>query len=318
MKQSKIKRAYNRVKLEAFYVRRLLQEGYGPSYWLPYIKHRFFGKFQIRNMSRIEYEADPDLELHTICNKQGVWMLFWMLRSFLMTSKLRPSIIINDDGSMDESDEKFLKSKFSNIKIYFYDEMSEFTANSPVIPDIVKKATATGVFFMRRLISVLARSKAKKVIVTDIDIFFYKPPTEIMDFVAGIAGCDALVHRQPGDEIIFDMMVTDTYSQKHQLKEKKIALMNGGYIIIDRDKMSFEQLAEYLHNAKRPFNDYFVEMVAWACLLAQMNFKFLPPDRYAMKGRLNDTMIFKHYTSTRRYELYAYGIDELERKISQY
>jgi len=306
----------NKIKLELFYIRRLLQEGYGPRYWWPYFKNRFFQRYLTKNLSHYEYEADPDLELHTICHKDGIYMLFWMLRSFLKLSKLRPTIIVNDDGTLDKEAEEFLKSKFSNIKILFREETAKLAAEIPGIPEIVRQVTAKGHFFMHRLISVLALSKAKKVIVMDIDILFYKPPTELVDFVFGRLDCDALVHRQP-NEVNFDMMVDETYDKKYKLTEKQIALMNGGFLILDRDKINFDQLAEYLAHAKRPITDYFIEMVAWACLLAQMNFKFLSPERYAIKGFLNDQMVFKHYSGPRRYEMFAYGLDAMRKVINE-
>lgn len=309
-------RKLNRIKLELFYIRRLLQEGYGPRYWWPYFKNRFFQKYIVKNLPRIEYEPDPNFELHTICHKDGIYMLFWMLRSFLKLSGLRPTVIINDDGTLDEESAEFLKSKLSNIKILFRKETAKLAAELPGIPDIVRRVTRDGHFFMHRLISVLALSRAKKVMVMDIDILFYKPPTELIDFVNGKFDCDALVHRQP-NEVNFDMMVDESYDKKYQLTEKQIALMNGGFLILNRDKINFDQLAEYLAHAKRPITDYFIEMVAWAAMLAQMNFKFLSPERYAIKGRLNDQMVFKHYSGPRRYEMFAYGLDAVRKIINE-
>ncbi len=312
-----MKRFFLRVKKELFLIRRLLHEGYGPKFWWPYAKNRFFGIYLFKRLPRYEYVADPDFELHTICCRQDLWMLAWMLRSFFEMSKLRPAIVIHEDGTMDPATAELIKSKFANVTIIFRKEAIKQISDMPGIPDIIKKAKAEGHFFMDKLIDIHIFSKAKKVLATDTDILYYKTPTEIIDFVEGRSDRDALVQHQGKDEQIFKIMADDFYSTKYQLVEKKIAMMNGGYILINKDAFNLDRLAECLTHVERPFNDYFSEMGAWACLLAQVNFGFLPPERYAIKGRLNDQMVLKHYTSPRRYEMFAYGIDESRKAVDR-
>src|SRR3989344_6263782 len=102
------------LKLELYLIWRLLGEGFGPSYWWPYVKNRFFGNYLFRRLPKYDYVADPDFELHTICSKQDLWMLAWMLRSFLTMSGLRPVVIIHDDGTLDKVTEELIQSKFPN------------------------------------------------------------------------------------------------------------------------------------------------------------------------------------------------------------
>ncbi len=303
------------LKGELFFISRLLQEGYGPKYWWPYIKNRFLGNYLFRRLPKYDYEANPDFELHTICSKRDLWMLAWMLRSFLEMSKLKPVVIIHDDGSLDKITEKLIQSKFPNVKIMFRDETTNRILEMPDLPKIIKESRLKCHFFLDKLTNILVFSKAKKVIATDTDILYYKPPTEVVDFILGNTNCDALVQRQIGDEFEFDLKMDDFYLDKHNLRGNKAAFLNGGYLMIDRDKFNVGQLAEYLTHTKRPFHDYFIEMEGWACLLAQVNYKFLPPEIYAIKGFLNDKMAMKHYTSPRRYEMFAYGIDCARKNI---
>lgn len=305
------------IKTELFYGFRLIQEGYGPGYWWAYFKNRFFGNYLFKFLPRCDYVANPEVELHTICSRhgQGLWMFAWMLRSFLFHSKLKPVVIIHDDGTIDKATADLITSKFPNTKIMFRDETTKAVIEKPGVPEIIKKARKECHFFLDKLIDSLVLSKAKKLIITDSDILYYKPPTEVIDFVLGRSDAEALVQRQIGEEIVHDMRMDDFYNEKYKLKEKQIALMNGGYLIIDRERYTLEQLAEYFDHVKMPFTDYFIEMSGWACLLAQVNFKFLPPQTYAIKGFLNDKMVMKHYTSPRRYEMFAYGIDKARKLI---
>lgn len=312
---AKIKQNLKKIKLEAFFIRRLWKEGFGPYYWWPYIKNRFFGGYLFRRLSRYDYNVDPDFELHTICCKRDLWMLAWMIRSFVSLSGLKPVVIIHEDGTIDQVTAELIYSKFPNTKIIFREETTKKILEMPDIPDIVKKARKEGHFFLDRLMDIFIFSKAKHIITSDTDILFYKYPQEVVDFINDRAGCDAMVQRQTGDEITFDLMVDEFYSDKHNLKESQVALLNGGYVIINKDKFNLGQLVEFFEHTKRPFGDYFIEMAGFECLLAQVNYKFLHPEKYAIKGLLNDNMIMKHYTSPRRYEMFAYGIDKARQAI---
>lgn len=308
----------NQIKTELFFMRRLLQEGYGPQYWWSYIKNRFFGNHMLPNFPQYDYVADPDFEIHTICSKKDLLMLVWMLRSFLVLSELKPTIVIHDDGSLDDEAIKLINKKFSNnIKVLRRDETKRRVLDILDLPDIIKEARRNGHFFLDRLIDIFVLSRAKKLLVLDTDILFYKWPTEVIDFVNGKSGLDALIQRQVNDKIIFDLAMDDYFNEKYKTLEKKVALMNGGFLLFDGEKLNLNQLVEYLTHTKRPFNDYFIEMAGWACVLAQLNFDFLSPETYAIKGFLNDKMVIKHYTSPRRYELFAYGIEKSKKIINE-
>ncbi len=306
-----LKKIFYRVKRDVFLIRRLLQEGYGPRYWWPYFKNRFLGNYLIKYMPRCEYVADPDFELHTICNKEGLWMLYWMLHSFIAMSKLRPTIIVHDDGTLDKAAEKLILSKFPHTKIMFRDETIKQLMEMPNIPNIVKEARRKDHhFFFDKMTDSIILGKAKKMLMSDIDIIYYKPPIEIMDFVLGRTNYDAMASRGGW----FDLMMDDYYTKKYKLNEKNVHMLNGGYLLFNREKLSVDQIVEFLEHTKRPITDYFIEMAGWACVLAQLNFTYLSNEKYIIKGRITEKTIYKHFTSPRRYELYAYGVDRV-RKI---
>ena len=312
----KVRRIINDIKLELFYIQRLLQEGYGPKYWWPYIKHRFLGNYLFRYLPRYEYEADPDLELHTIASSKYLWMLAWMLKTFFVHSGLKPTIIIHEDGTMDEATARLIQSKFANVKIMFRDETLRRILEMPDVPDIIKEARKNCHLFFDKLLNAVIFSKAKKIIMTDVDILYFKPPIEVIDFLTGKTDLDALGQQSPDFSDPYDLRMDDYYTKKYQLQEKRLYRMNGGYFILDGQKLNIGQVVEYLEHVQMPVSDYFIEMSGWACILAQLNFKYLDPERYAIKGRLNDAMVMKHFTSPRRYEMFAYGIDMARKKLS--
>ncbi|MDP3697324.1 MAG: hypothetical protein Q8R55_04865 [Candidatus Taylorbacteria bacterium] len=310
---------YNHIKTELFFIRRLFELGYGPRYWWPYVKNRFFGNYLFSRLPMCDYEADPDLELHTICSRhgQGLWMFAWMIRSFIFHSGLKPVVVIHDDGTIDKATAELIKDKFPNTIIMLREETTKRIMAMPDLPEIIKKARTECHFFLDKLINSTIFSRAKKIIISDSDILFYKPPVEVIDFIEGKTKYDALIQRQLGDIIEFDLMMDDFYVEKYKLRNNPVAMLNGGYLMINRDKFNINQLAECLTHTKRPFTDYFIEMGSWACLLAQTNFEFLSPERYAIKGFLNNKMVMKHYTSPRRYEMFAYGIDAAKKAMNE-
>ncbi|OGN01233.1 MAG: hypothetical protein A3B91_03150 [Candidatus Yanofskybacteria bacterium RIFCSPHIGHO2_02_FULL_41_29] len=310
---------FKRIKVELFYLKHLIERGYGPRYWWPYFKNRFFGNYLFSRLPCFDYVPDPDFELHTICSRhgQGLWMFAWMLRSFLFHSKLKPVVVIHDDGTIDKATEKLILSKFPNVKVMFRDETTKRILEMPGIPEIIKKSRLECHFFFDKLTNIIVFSKAKKVIASDSDILYYKEPTEVVDFISGKTDYDAMVQRHIGDELDFFLQMDDFYTQKYNLKENKAALLNGGYIVINKDKFTVSQFSEYLEHTKRPLNDYFIEMEGWTCLFAQVNYKFLSTERYAIKGFLGDNMVMKHYTSPRRHEMFAYGIDMARKRINE-
>ena len=306
-----------RIKTELFYFKRLVEEGYGPFYWWAYFKNRFFGNYLFTRLPVCNYVADPDFEMHTTCSRhgQGLWMLAWMMQSFLYHSGLKPIVVIHDDNTIDKATADLIISKFPNTKILSHLKTADLISAMPDIPDIVKKARNNCHFFMDSTIDIIALSKAKRIISTDSDILYYKRPTELIDFVEGRTDNDALIMRQISDIVTFDLMVDDDYLNKYKLKEKNIVLMNGGYFTVNMAKININQLAEFLEHTKRPVEDGFIQMGASACLLGQLNYKFFDPQRYAINGFLNDKMVLKHYTSPRRYEMFAYGIDKARNQI---
>lgn len=311
----RIKKTVNNLKLELFLVFRLLQEGYGPKYWWPYAKNKFFGNYLFRYLPRYEYIADPDLELHVVCSSGHLWMLAWMLRSFFAQSGLKPSIVIHDDGTIDKSTAKLIQSKFANVTIMFRDETTKRILEMPDVPAIIKKARVSSHFFLDRLINAAIFSKAERILLSDVDILYFKPPTEVIDFMTGKTDLDALGQQSLESTEPYDLKMDDYYAKKYKLEEKRLYLMNGGYLMLERQKLNVGQIAEYLEHVQMPFTDYFIEMSGWACILGQLNFKYLPPDTYMIKGRPHEGTVMKHFTSPRRYEMFAYGIDKAREKI---
>ena len=320
----KISKNLKIIKHEEFLIRRLLEEGYGPRYWWSYLKNRFFGNYLFKYLPWHDYIPNLDLEIHTICCKSDIWMLAWMMKSFLATSGLKPMLVIHEDGTIDEATAKLILSKFPNTKIMFRSEIKRKILEMSDVPESVKKAVRECHLFFDRLVNIFIFSRAKNIIISDSDILYYKEPKEVVDFVNGKSNYDALVSAShyalspPTDgKGSFDLMMDSYYMERYNLKGNAIQYLNGGYIVISRSELGMYKLEEFLAHTVRPVSNYFIEMSCFACILAQLKYTFLSVDAYHFKGPVTERTIFKHFTSPRRYEMFAYGIDKARRAMEK-
>ncbi len=296
---------FKKIRVELFFIARLFRDGL-VLYIFQYCKNRFFGTYLLKKISKFEYIPDSKVELHTLCQKKDLWMLACSLKSFLYHSGLRPYIIVHDDGSIDNESAKLIESKFSGLRVLRKKEADELIKNFPGITEKVLNYRAKGHIMIMEFMDIFLLSRADTVIVYDSDILFYKKPEEVVNFFNNDNHLDALISHQYGT---YDLKMDDYYSQKYELENKRVGYMNPGLIVYKKESIKFDKFLEYFDHTTRAINDYFIGMTAWGCLISQTNFDFLPIEKYKIKKKPDENTVMKHYTSPRRHELYAYGID---------
>lgn len=310
-----------KIKLELFFIYKLLNSAYTPvckfnfKCYSNYFKNRFFGGSLFKKFQGFKFEGDDEFEIHILCQKSDIWIMVWSLYSFLYFSDLKPSaIVIHDDGSLNDDDKKMLISKFNNLQV-----ISRETADEKIF-NLLKDGKAklyrkNGHPLILKLVDIFILSSAPKVMVLDSDILFFSQPKEIVQFIKGGTGLDALVSGIPELLDKFEIFVNNEYLTSRGLINKKIEYMNSGIILYNKSALTIDMLYDYFDNCLRDYSDYFIEMTGWNCLIGQLNYNFLPLDRYVIKGRVSDVTVAKHYTSGRRQELYAHGIDLMRKKL---
>lgn len=299
-------------KEEIFFLRRLFQEGFSLKHFLNYFKNRYFWRFFISGTPRFKQGLKDDFELHVLCRKKDLWMLIWALSSFLFHSKLNPEIFVHDDGTLDDKTVKLLENKFINLAVIKKKEADRFVNNYPGINPKVLSFREKGHKLVLKLTDSLLLAKSEKVMIMDSDILFFNRPQEIVDFIRGKLHKDALISRNYGDQP-YDLMMNPDYGKGVNYNLAAAGFMNSGIIVFNRSKIRYADLIYYLDNTKRKIDDYLLEMAGWSFLISSLNFEFLSPERYIIKGRPNENIVAKHFTSPRRYEFFAYGIDMARR-----
>lgn len=301
-----------KLKVELFFIRRLFSQKYSFIDYFNYFKNKLFSDFFLSKLPKYECSINDDFEVHILCQKNDIGMLEWALKSFLYFSKLCPNIIVHDDGSFDKKSASVLESKFRNLRVLFKAEADQLIKDYPGLSDDIRKYRDNGPSIILEFFDLFLLSKAKKVMVCDSDILFFKRPDEIINFINGKIQLDALVSCQYGT---YDLMVNKEYEQKYKLREKRVGFMNSGLILLNRENLTLDMFVDYFRNTRREMKDYFLGMAGWGSLISQVNFDFLPADTYIIKNRPNENTVMKHFTSPRRYDFYAYGIDIVRKKI---
>ncbi len=313
---------FKKVKLEFFYLRRLFNPKYTPScrfnfrYYGNYFKNKLFGRFLIRQLPKYECSKKSNFEIHILCQKSDITQAVWTLWSFLDNSQLCPKIFIHDDGSLDKNSADILKARFDDVEIISRKEADEMIDRMRDISPIIKAHRNNGHPLILKLIDIFLLSKAEVVMVLDSDVLFFNRPAEIIDFISGKLDYDAIISGISG-EADFKIKVSDEYDKKYDLTDRGANLMNSGLIVYKRSAIPLEWLVEYFENCKLGQGDYFIEMTGWCCLIARLRHYILPPEKYIIKGKPQPDTVMKHFTSSRRHEFYAYGIDMAKNSIKQ-
>jgi hypothetical protein len=299
------------LKKETFFIIKLFnqKQRYDLVFYFYYFKYRFLSRLILAKLPKYQCRPREDFSFHMLCQEEDVLMAEWAIRSFLKYSGLCPKIIIHDDGSMTKESARMLESRFSNLKVLFRSEALKMLEARKGF-ERIREFSIKGHNIVTQFIDIFLLSDTSKVMLMDSDILFFNKPQEIIDFVNGQTDYDVLVSKQPGS---YDLMVNSDYANKYNIYERQAGFMNSGMILFNKTSISPDKFYEFFDNTKRNYEDYFLGMSGWGCIISQINYKFLPEDKYILKGRPTKDTIIKHFTGPRRYEFYAYGIDKFRK-----
>lgn len=301
------------LKEELFFIKETIRYGYGWKGVLKYLVNKFWNSKKIYSLKLPDYGQIEGVEIHILCRKKDADMLAWSLMSFISQSGICPKVIVHDDGTFDKNTVNKLELKFPELKVLSFKKANELIKNTAGLSSSLLEHRNKGHKLIHKLIDVFLLSRSEKVMLLDSDILFFNRPEEILEFIHGDSNYDSLITKNSGK---YDLELSENYFKKYESLKGSADFMNSGVILYKRDKIDFDKLLEYFENTRRMPGDYLVEMSGWACLIAQTRFKFLSPDKYPIKGKLDPNAIMKHFTNPRRHEFYIYGIDKVREAVT--
>lgn len=305
------------IKRELYYLGRVFNPKYSPysrlnlKHYFQYFKNKFFGEILACKEKPVQFSPRNDFELHMLSQGGNLWMSICSLKAFLYHSGLCPKIMIHSDGTIDEKSASILRSKFSGLEVISRKEADDYIYNLPDLLDKVKKFRRTKNNLLLKLIDIPLLAKGKKIMIMGDDVLFYSKPQEIIDFVESRTSYDALASENHGQ---CELGVNEAYLSKYKLTERRADFINSDCLLFKRECINSISINEYFENSLMDENFYLLEMAGLSCILAQCNFAFLPLEKYHIKGPITEKTVFKHFTSPRRQDLFAYGIDEARKR----
>ena len=125
-----------------------------------------------------------DFEIHMVTCKNHFLNAFWCLKTFYYYSRLRPKLVVHDDGSLGEKRAKIFLKHFVNCRIIRREtadeELNQFLSDYKCC----QKARSNKDFFCSlKLFDAFYYAGAEKILVLDADVLFFKYPAEIVEFI---------------------------------------------------------------------------------------------------------------------------------------
>jgi len=273
----------------------------------------------------INASGKNDFEIHSLTSHKHLHFYLWSIKSFIWASKLSPTIIIHDDGTLTKIDIKFLKSHLRGVKI-----ITKKEANKQIDPQL-KRYPACLKYrskepFAKKIIDVLLVAKTKKVMILDSDVLFFKKPTEIIRWA-----------KDNKARNLFNWDPFDTEVSMHQKLKKNLDLeystgYNSGLQCLTRDVFNIKFLENYLSYCYKheSFDWWVIEQRSMSLLAYNYDSdlcKPLPRERYFFQNKRNvfyknrsietfpDSLVAKHYSRYARTLFATEGVRKLlERK----
>ena len=263
------------------------------------------------NLKLIEINRESNVKIHVLLSKKNLFMGLYSLHSFLRFCKEPPSLIIHDDGSMNDCDYFILNSKFPGVKIVTRHEADNKVTN---LLDKYSSLWRAKSNFALKLFDFLILGSSDRIHL-DSDILFFSRPYHILDdyytdykYIYGFERGEGLVRNQARSKY------------PKAFKEMNTGLMK---ISDETDKMkilaSYEQICSWFirNHGNFPFRYGCDQLIQSIYLGEERRFECMPlPELYSnhpTKNSLNRISV--HYTAGFK-ELFL--LDGLKRIAKQY
>lgn len=236
-------------------------------------------------------DVHPDFELHMLLGRNHVGMALWAVKSFLNTTKCAFTVVLHDDGTLSEADVTKLKKHLIGVKVVPKDEADallrqrlagypnclEYRFSSRDTTDH-RGARYNMRIFSLRLFDFNLLSGAKKTLVLDADVLFFKEPTEILRWATGPSNGMSLYSVEQY------LPVRDKRNKitRFDLKNPRPTAANAGLLCFDKQVFSLEIIEKWIGEHRNLMDKYATfEQAAYNHLILRQGQATPLPDSYA-------------------------------------
>ncbi len=185
----------------------------------------------------------PSFELHALLGHRHVGMCLWSVKSFLHCAGRKYHVVLHDDGTLSQSDRQLLEEHLPQVTIITRQDadaiMREKLANYPNATEYrftkLETSNHRGVnydmFIMALILFDLNLvTNAKKIMIMDIDVLFFRKPSEILHWI-----------EDPEDRhTLYSVEAYKPYFDQNGVRQytaKVAKTLNSGLLCINKDTL---------------------------------------------------------------------------------
>lgn len=254
--------------------------------------------------------TDGSAEVHVLTSSQDWINLMWTLKSFYLVAERPYSLVVHEDGSLDQSAVDHIQRLFPDARI-----IRRTIADKKVLPSLAQhphaQAFRTTNALSLKLFDFPFYLKSQRMILLDSDVLFYKRPDALLDRI-----------NDPSyqfNSVNGDVSSAFTVDPEVVLKQCRIHLLerfNSGLGLIHANSIQLDWIEEFLQLPNVMSHFWRIEQTLFALCSCRHGAELLPAeyDVYLTKG-LNERPC-RHYVGAIRHLMYAEGMRELARQSS--
>jgi len=205
-------------------------------------------------------QEQPHFEIHSLLGKKHVGMCLWAVKGLLHHANKKYSIVLHDDGSLGQDDIAKLERHLPKVKIFQKQEadnlIREQIKNYPLVSQYrfgELGSTDWGrrmSIFSLKLLDFNLLTNARKILVLDTDVLFFRRPDAIIQWVEDCELHETLYCHEYHTPVLNRNKKVTGFDRK---KEAPVGF-NSGLICLDRNAIDLSRFEIWLESNRTRVN----------------------------------------------------------------
>ena len=193
-----------------------------------------------------------DFEVHCLLGARHIGMALWSVKSLLYQLGFPVNVVLHDDGSLSKGDQDELRAHLPGVRILGRDEADRMIRPKldglagameyrfTEVPTSDHRGNSYNMFLWSLiLLDFHLLAQASKVMILDVDVLFFKPPTLIADWIGDTNDARALYSVEAFRPLGRSGGVTDYGSKPRET-------LNSGLLCFPRDLIDLQKIDNWI------------------------------------------------------------------------
>ena len=263
---------------------------------------------RILSMPPLDLPEDRSCEIHVLTSADDWLNLIWALRSFQNSIARTFALCIHDDGTLDATALKHLRTAFPSARIISRTESDARAAQTLAQFPRCKNLRATNTLSLK-VLDFPAFLEVGRMILLDSDILFFDKPTALLSALQDPHFAKNTLNKDWREGYTIDLAAT-----RPLLDFDCPPFINSGLGLIHRGSLRLEWIEQFLALPGILSHTHQIEQTLIALCSARHGFQMLPAEYDVHTGPRNSLAPCRHYAGPNRPLMYSEGIRELAKK----